>query len=168
LRPNPQTLVEWKPSLNRNFRNTVFAACTFNTGSNTVALPHRDYNNYAPGWCAITALGSFDPDKGGHLVLWDLRLVIRFPPGSTTLIPSAMLCHSNTPIQAGERRYSFTQYSAGGLFRWVDNGCMTSRAFEASQPPVMKSEQEAAGKRRWRDGLDMMCTYEELLAASRK
>ncbi|KAF8125540.1 hypothetical protein K438DRAFT_2002046 [Mycena galopus ATCC 62051] len=42
--------------------------------------------------------------------------------GSTILIPSAILRHSNVGIAANERRYSFTQYSAAGMFRWVDNG----------------------------------------------
>ncbi|KAJ7654162.1 hypothetical protein B0H17DRAFT_1214488 [Mycena rosella] len=57
----------------------------------------------------------------GHLVLWDLKLVIRFPPGSTILILSAILRHSNVLIQANETRYSFTQFTTAGLFCWVDN-----------------------------------------------
>ncbi|KAJ7937906.1 hypothetical protein B0H13DRAFT_1580401, partial [Mycena leptocephala] len=64
----------------------------------------------------------FDPDFGGHLVLWDLKLVIRFPPGATILIPSAIVRHSNVPIRPDERRCSFTQYTAGGLFRWIRDG----------------------------------------------
>ncbi|KAK7021275.1 hypothetical protein R3P38DRAFT_2781404 [Favolaschia claudopus] len=28
------------------------------------------------GWCCINALGHFNPDLGGHLVLWDLKLII--------------------------------------------------------------------------------------------
>ncbi|KAJ7697753.1 hypothetical protein B0H14DRAFT_3529203 [Mycena olivaceomarginata] len=72
------------------------------------------------------ALGDFDPDLGGHLILWDLRLVIRFPPGSTILLPSAIIRHSNTPIQAHEHRSSFVQYnrrrplSMGA--QWVQDG----------------------------------------------
>ncbi|KAF8176160.1 hypothetical protein K438DRAFT_1770690 [Mycena galopus ATCC 62051] len=98
-------------SLHRNFdrSRSTFAAATINFGPKT-------------GWCAITALGDFNPDRGGHLVLWDLKLVIRFPPGSTILIPSAILRHSNVNIAEGEKRYSFTQFTAAGLFRWVDNG----------------------------------------------
>lgn len=38
--------------------------------------------------CAITTLSDYDPKAGGHLVLWDLKLVIEFPPGSTILILS--------------------------------------------------------------------------------
>jgi len=57
-----------------------------------------DFGNLPYGWCAITSLGPFDPKRGGHLVLWDLQLVIEFPPGSTILIPSAVLQHSNIPI----------------------------------------------------------------------
>ncbi|KAJ3886728.1 hypothetical protein GG344DRAFT_69418 [Lentinula edodes] len=41
---------------------------------------------------------------GGHLVLWDLGLVIRFPPGSTILFPSSLITHSTIPIQEGETR----------------------------------------------------------------
>jgi hypothetical protein len=53
------------------------------------------------------------------------QLVIEFPPGSTILIPSSILSHSNTAVDDQEHRYSFTQYAAGGLFRWVDNGFRT-------------------------------------------
>ncbi|KAF8200627.1 hypothetical protein K438DRAFT_1436955, partial [Mycena galopus ATCC 62051] len=112
------------PYLTRLFPETVsvFATCTFNFGPRTVTFPHVDAANLAWGWCSITALGQFNPDLGGHLILWDLNLVIRFPPGSTIMIPSALLRHSNVSIQQNETRYSFTQYTAGSLFRWVHNG----------------------------------------------
>ncbi|KIY61385.1 hypothetical protein CYLTODRAFT_447726 [Cylindrobasidium torrendii FP15055 ss-10] len=42
--------------------------------------------------------------------------------GVTVFIPSALITHYNLPIAPGETRYSITQYSAGGLFRWVNNG----------------------------------------------
>ncbi|KAF8177123.1 hypothetical protein K438DRAFT_2022378 [Mycena galopus ATCC 62051] len=110
--------------LHRNFdrSRSTFAAATINFGPKTVTKHHIDSLNLAWGWCTITALGDFNPDRGGHLVLWDLKLVIRFPPGSTILIPSAILHHSNVNIAKGEKHYSFTQFTAAGLFRWVDNG----------------------------------------------
>ncbi|THU84434.1 hypothetical protein K435DRAFT_624512, partial [Dendrothele bispora CBS 962.96] len=114
-------LLDWNPALHRSFPKSVWAACTVNFGPATVSRPHRDSANLAFGWCAITAFGWFDPDKGGHLILRDLGLMVRFPPGSTILIPSALITHSNTPIQKGETRYSFVQYSAAGLFHWVYN-----------------------------------------------
>ncbi|KAF7358257.1 hypothetical protein MVEN_00874700 [Mycena venus] len=118
-------LAESKPSLVWNFAGSVFAACTFNFGPHAITVPHLDFANLAWGWCAITALGRFNPDRGGHLILWDLKLVIRFPPGSTVLIPSALIRHSNVPIAGDEFRASFTQYTAGGLFRWIRNGFKT-------------------------------------------
>ncbi len=123
-----------QPEIQPNFANSVFASITFNFGPQTVTVPHIDYLNLAGGLCAITALGNFDPDAGGHLVLWDLRIVLRFPPGATVLIPSSLIRHSNVPIQAGEQRFSVTQYSAGGLFRWVDNGlCSDAHRRHASK-----------------------------------
>ncbi|KAJ7745310.1 hypothetical protein B0H16DRAFT_1462826 [Mycena metata] len=100
---------------------SVFASATFNLGPHAWIFKHRDFLNLPFGWCPVTALGDFDPTQGGHLVLWDLKLLIEFPPGSTILIPSATLAHSNIPVAKTEYRASFTQYSAGGLFRYVDN-----------------------------------------------
>ncbi|KAF7300327.1 hypothetical protein HMN09_00916000 [Mycena chlorophos] len=87
------------PSLKtpRPFARSVFASATFNLGPNVWTFKHRDVLNLPFGWCAITALGNFDHTKGGHLVLWDLKLVVEFPAGATILIPSATLAHSNIP-----------------------------------------------------------------------
>ncbi|KAF8196615.1 hypothetical protein K438DRAFT_1456498, partial [Mycena galopus ATCC 62051] len=117
-----QTLTQQNPHLHRTFLRSPFAAITANLGLVSVSPPHTDCANKADGMCLISALGEFDPDQGGHLVLWDYDLIIRFPPGCSILIPSAVVTHSNTPIQDGEERFSVIQYSAGSLFRWVDNG----------------------------------------------
>jgi hypothetical protein len=151
-------LHEWNPSLKRNFAAgvSVFAAATFNFGPRTVTFPHLDFANLAWGWCAITALGDFDPDKGGHLILWDLKLIIRFPPGSTILIPSALIRHSNTSIQPHEKRFSFTQYTGAGIFRFVDNGFRSDEDVNAAG--LSLDEQAArveARKKRWVEGLKM-------------
>ncbi|KIM35213.1 hypothetical protein M413DRAFT_48192, partial [Hebeloma cylindrosporum] len=115
-------LFEKMPELQRIFERSVFPAAAFNFGPNVWTHKHRDVLNCPFGWCAIQALGRFDPTKGGHLVLWELGLVVEFPPGSLILIPSATLTHSNTPIAEGDVRASFTQYCAGGLFWFVDYG----------------------------------------------
>jgi hypothetical protein len=109
---------DWNPNLMHNFSATVsvFATATFNFGPQTVTFPDLNFTNLAWGWCAITTLGDFDPNKGGHLILWDLKLIVRFPPGSTILIPSALIRHSNTSIGSHEKRFSFTQYTPMGIF----------------------------------------------------
>jgi hypothetical protein len=90
--PNPK-----EKRLCRNLPRTPWAAASFNLGPQTVCLRHVDSKNLPVGWCAVTALGNFDYRKGGHLVLWELKLVIEFPAGSTILIPSAIIQHSNNP-----------------------------------------------------------------------
>ncbi|KAF8202090.1 hypothetical protein K438DRAFT_2103659, partial [Mycena galopus ATCC 62051] len=151
-------LHRWNPQLRRLFEPdlSVFAAATFNFGPQTVTWPHLDFTNLAWGWCAITALGDFDPDKGGHLILWDLKLIIQFPPGCTILIPSAVLCHSNTSIQAHEKRFSFTQYTVAGIFRFVNNGFRSE--VEVNSGGLTEAQKAACletRKRRWVEGLDM-------------
>ncbi|KAF9036136.1 hypothetical protein BJ165DRAFT_1316006, partial [Panaeolus papilionaceus] len=108
------------PDLERPFPLSVFSTTTYNLGPQVICTPHTDVANLPYGWCAIVALGNYDPRKGGHLVLWKCKLVVEFPPGSLILIPSAVITHSNTTLLPHETRYSFTQYSAGALFRWVD------------------------------------------------
>ncbi|KAJ7794774.1 hypothetical protein B0H14DRAFT_2392291 [Mycena olivaceomarginata] len=152
----------WKPSLRPNFLGSVFAACTFNFGPRAICASHLDFANLVWGWCAITALGNFDPDYGGHLILWDLGLVIRFPPGSTILIPSALIRHSNVPIRAHEQRGSFVQYTAGGLFRWVRNGFKTSEAWYSSASCTQLEEREEEDKVRWEQGMNMLSIINDL------
>lgn len=109
-------------NLRAPFPNSTFACACFNFGPQVVTAPHKDHLNLAYGWCSITALGAFDHKRGGHLVLPDLKLAIEFPPGSTVLIPSSLLTHYNLPIGAEEARRSMTQFSAGGIFRWISYG----------------------------------------------
>ena len=49
------------PQLKRNFLNSVFACATFNFGPTVCTFDHTDPGNLPFGWCAITALGKFDP-----------------------------------------------------------------------------------------------------------
>ncbi|KAK7020036.1 hypothetical protein R3P38DRAFT_2782438 [Favolaschia claudopus] len=151
------------PRATRNFpaRLSVFSTATFNFGPATVTFPHIDYRNLAWGWCAITALGNFNPDLGGHLVLWDLKLIIRFPPGSTILIPSAILRHSNTKIQANETRFSFTQFTPAGLFRWVYNKFRTDADIDKSKSttPAEHEQRRRDRARRWAEGVKMYTTW---------
>ena len=114
------------------------------------------------GWCAITALGSFDFKHGGHFVLWDLHLVIKFPPGLTILIPSASLHHGNTAIQTGEKRYSFTQYTAGGIFRWVEQGFQKSSEWYSSLSKEEKSAEHRKGDERWAMGVGLFSKLSSL------
>ena len=140
-------------SLKPAFKRSVFAATTYNLGPHTACFPHKDFYNLSFGMCAITALGNFDPKKGGHLVLWECGMVIEFPPGASILIPSAAITHSNVKVREGENRYSFTQYTAGGLFRWVENGFRTSKDLLDCLSPEGLAEVKAKNAQRWRFGM---------------
>jgi hypothetical protein len=107
------------PQIRYPYEGRPFAALTFNIGPAVYTRRHRDMMNLSWGWCAVTSLGNYNPTKGGHLVLWDLKLAIEFPPYSTIFIPSAVLAHSNTIVGPTEHRSSITQYNSEGLFRWA-------------------------------------------------
>ncbi|KAJ7820008.1 hypothetical protein B0H14DRAFT_3472643 [Mycena olivaceomarginata] len=126
---NKQTLLRENPHLRRTFARSPFAAVTANLGPASVSPPHADFGNKVDGMCLIGALGDFNADRGGHLVCWDYELIIRFPPGCSILIPSAV-------------------YSARGLFRWVKNGFQSDRSWLESATAADVKRREAERKAR--------------------
>lgn len=149
------------PDLRRIFRKSIFPAAALNFGPHVCTKPHCDCKNCPFGMCAVQALGKFDHTAGGHLILWELGVAVEFPPGSTILLPSATITHSNIHIRPGEARSSFTQYSSGGLFRWVDYGFQTERQLRSRNPKLYK-EVCALKPQRWRMGLDLLSTVQKL------
>ncbi|KAJ7276989.1 hypothetical protein C8J57DRAFT_1061498 [Mycena rebaudengoi] len=148
------------PHLRRPFASSVFFCSCFNFGPNVWTFRHRDVLNLAFGWCAVQALGNFDHKKGGHLILWDLKLVVEFPAGALILLPSATIAHSNIPVQEGEERASFTQFSAGGIFRYIDNNFQTVEKLEESDPAEYECLM-ALKASRWENGLKLLSTLDE-------
>ncbi|KAI0310320.1 hypothetical protein OF83DRAFT_1155560 [Amylostereum chailletii] len=122
------------PSLTMPYINSIFATMTFNLGGNVRTCAHADTENLPTRWCSITALGNFDPKRGGHLVLHTLRMVVEFPPNSVASILSSTVVHSNTAIQPGESRWSITSYTAGALFHHAECNCMLEPDFVVLYP----------------------------------
>jgi hypothetical protein len=165
LRDQLDALFDHYPTLRRNFGNSVYAASTFNLGPSTVCFKHADGGNVAHALCAITSAGDYDPMEGGHIILFSLKLVIEFPPGSSVLIPSAIVPHANTPIRKHESRFSFTQYCAGGLMRWVNYGFRSAKSILAEKGGRQKiSAIDGVGDVRWKDKLNLFSKVDELQA----
>ncbi|KAI0669488.1 hypothetical protein C8Q78DRAFT_943223, partial [Trametes maxima] len=150
-------LRENDPRLRPLFDKNIFAATTFNLGPQVVTYEHLDNLNLPAGLCTITTIGDYDSEQGDHVLLWDLKLMIEFPPGMLILISSAMLRHSNTTIEKLKHRYSFTQYLAGSLFRWVECGFKTLESFRKEGGTFDYDVHD-----RWDRGISMFSTWGEL------
>jgi hypothetical protein len=142
------------------FNCSIFPACTFNC-TNTITLKCVDDGNYFAGACPIYSGGNYDPKLGKHIILFDLKLIIEFPPASTVIIPSSTISHGNTPIQPGETRVSFTQYCAGGLFRWVGYGFQTLKTC-AEKYPLFKNKVDKQAQKRWHKALNWFSKVSEV------
>ncbi|KAK7040635.1 hypothetical protein R3P38DRAFT_2513428 [Favolaschia claudopus] len=149
------------PNLRRLFPLSVFSCAAFNFATNVWSFKHRDVCNLPYGWCAIQSMGNFDATKGGHLILWDLKMVVEFPAGALILVPSATIAHSNIPVQDGDERVSFTQFTAGNLFRFTDNNGRTDKKFSEEDPEGYSRALEQRGSR-WEKGLEMFSTVDEM------
>jgi hypothetical protein len=142
-------------SLRPGFDNSIWPCVAVNFGTCVVTRSHHNCMNVAYGWCAIMALGRFNSLKGGHLVLSDLKMIIRFPLGSTIFIPSAILTHCNIAIGKDEERVSFMQFCAGDIFRYVDCGLQTENQLKIEDPVLYRIHQ-IRKQNQWRQGLDLL------------
>ena len=107
------------------FPDSPFCSFTANMGPQTVCIGHRDFWNLVYGTCPIGALGAFNHRTGGHIILHEPKLIIKFRRGDVMFIPSGAVTHENVPIADGETRHSFTVYTAGGLFHYAWCGMQT-------------------------------------------
>jgi hypothetical protein len=114
-------------SLQKPFPGSVYPACSFNFGPNAWCYIHRDSMNLTTGYCSVQAMGRYDPKEGGHLVLWDLKKALEFPPGSTILLMSSLLFHSSLGVRPWEERSVLTQFCPEGLVRYVCSGMRTDK-----------------------------------------
>ena len=148
-----------QPELVQNFPGySVYPAAAANLGPQTVSFEHNDSENSPELPCMITAAGNYNPDIGGHIYFWDLKLIIRFPPGATVATSSACIRHGNTPIRSYESRYSFTQYFPGGLVRWNSNNRKPVNQFTEAESKVYYS----VGSKRIKDAISIFSKVDEL------
>jgi hypothetical protein len=149
--------------LSRAFPKSAWPAATFNFAPRVVTAPHKDRANAPAIPCSITPSGSFNSELGGHLVLYELGLVIEFPAGSNILICSGSITHYNLPIADSESRASFTQYFAGGLARHVAYGYKVEKDLKMEDRRAFADAADA----RWLHALQRFST-EDTLEKDRK
>lgn len=165
---NLNKLWEVYPDLTRHlFPRSIMPTVAFNLGSRVATRKHVDSQNCPFGWCTITALGDFDASKGGHLVLWDLNLILEFPAGACVCLPSSLITHSNIPTSLSETRMSFTQYCPGEIFRHIENGFRTDKTLEKTDPAILLFRKEIR-KTRIKEGRQMFSTVKDLLKGPRR
>ncbi len=156
-----RALHERDPSLQFIFPRSIFPACTFNLGPQAISAFHFDAKNKPNGPIVVTPLGNFDRTKGGHIVFKTLKLIVEFPAGSSALFLSSVIEHANTPIGPNETRMSFTQYAAGGLFRWVANKFQTKESLKKNDPITFARNRQKE-KTAWKESLDRLSTIDSL------
>lgn len=150
-------------TLFRPFDNSIYPSVAFNIDPCTVCRDHTDAGNFPANLCAITTFGNYNYKLGGHLILYDLKLIIEIPPGYTVFIPSAALRHGNTPIAEGETRYSMVQYCPGGLLRWVEYGFMKVGDLESSEGGLEKRDSiDGNSEQRWERVINLLSKVSEL------
>jgi hypothetical protein len=148
-------------TLARPFKHSVYPAVTFNFPPYPETAEHTDPGNAPCISCSVTPEGPYDADRSAHFVLFDLFLIVRFPPGSTIQLCSAGLCHGNTPIHPDDRRACIIQYCAGGLKRHIDYGFRTEEELFKTDRALLR-EIMGDAKERAREAMSLYSTASSL------
>ncbi|KAJ7689749.1 hypothetical protein B0H16DRAFT_1752807 [Mycena metata] len=144
--------------------SSVYSAITFELGgchrrTLAVGVPYR----FLPGaWSILQSLGNYNGRHGGHVILWELGYVVRFPPGSTILIPTGVIHYSFVRVRENETRYSVLQYAGSGIPRWFRNGQNTDEAFAIKADEEKHAAREERRKAAHAAILDTFPLEEEL------
>ncbi|KAJ7709329.1 hypothetical protein B0H16DRAFT_1229745, partial [Mycena metata] len=103
--------------------SSIFSAATFELGGpHPRAVSGVPHPHQAGTWSVLVALGNYSPLHGGHVIFWDLGLVVCFPPSTCILIPTGVVRYSFVCVRRGKRRYSLLQWAGAGIPRWFRNG----------------------------------------------
>ncbi|KAJ7661510.1 hypothetical protein DFH06DRAFT_988371, partial [Mycena polygramma] len=123
--------------------SSVFSAVTFEFGGPHRQAPGGVPDRYEAGsWAILTALGKYGYMHGGHIILWDLGLVVSFPPGATILLPPSIIRYSFVKVRAGEHRYAVLQWAGAGIFRWYTNGKRSDLEFAVNSTRLQHEARE--------------------------
>ena len=105
---------------------------------------------------AQSPLGHFWPRA--RQVLWDFWACYWIPCRLNNLNPSALIIHSNTPIQRGESCFCITQYARGGPFPLGRNGFMSDICWHNNATPEQLQACLTEQGARWAQAARMFTT----------
>ncbi|KAJ7086889.1 hypothetical protein B0H15DRAFT_801511 [Mycena belliarum] len=144
--------------------SSVFSSTTFEFGG-----PHRRTSSngqpdrfQAGAWSVLHALGNYAPTRGGHVIFWDLGIVVCFPSGSTILIPTGVIHYSFVKVREDEFRYSLLQWAGAGISRWLANGHRTDLEFAVHATAAEHAQREETRMYAHMDAVDAFPLEEEL------
>ncbi|KAJ6478377.1 hypothetical protein C8R45DRAFT_833293, partial [Mycena sanguinolenta] len=121
----------------------------------------------AATWSILTSLGKYVPMHGGHIILWDLGLVVASPPGASILIPTGIVRYSFVKVRPGEFRYLLLQWAGTGIGRWFENGRHTDTEFAVHATREEHLSREALHLKTHRAVLDLFPVDSELPEGAR-
>jgi hypothetical protein len=147
LQAQKSELLKHYPTLMYPSDSSVFSAVTFEFGGpHRQNMPSGSPTTYeAAKWSCLTALGKYAPMHGGHIIFWDLGLVVCFPPGATILFLAGLIRYSFVKVRQGEHRHAVLQWAGGGIACWLANGCRPDVEFAVH---ATRQEHDAREQRR--------------------
>lgn len=111
---------------------------------------------------AITVLGSWDPRKGGGIMLWHDGAMLELIPGATVLFPAGSKNYSLVAVGPHETRYVFRQYCHAGVLRWIEKAGRSDTEFDLGAEPDEIAAWNEIREKRGRTSAKMFSKIEDI------
>ncbi|KAK6969081.1 hypothetical protein R3P38DRAFT_3244084 [Favolaschia claudopus] len=111
------------------FTSSAFTSAAFNFGD-APSVPDTNDDAAIETFEAITVVGKFDEDEGGHLELQDENKIIKLSAGTTVLLATGSKPYKFSAVGKTEHLFLFRQWCSAGVFRWLCKGGRTDAEFQ--------------------------------------
>ncbi|KAF7294626.1 hypothetical protein MIND_00999200 [Mycena indigotica] len=115
------------------FPGSAFSTCEFRDLTRApMTTPQKQWQVRFCDIQALTVLGHWNGEMGGHLILHGEGRIVKVKPGDTFLLPAGAQAYTFVPVRAqvGERQYVFSQFFHASVARWVEKGGKTDKELE--------------------------------------
>ncbi|KAJ7082830.1 hypothetical protein C8R43DRAFT_886434, partial [Mycena crocata] len=124
------------------FKNSVFTTLEIDF-RDAPALATKTRDSAFGTFEAITSVGFYDHEGGGHIEFWDDQISVELAPGATIIFPAGSKRFSFLPVGRREKRYLVRQFCNAGVLRWLDKGGRNDGEFDRSASVQQKEAWEA-------------------------
>ncbi|KAJ6450348.1 hypothetical protein C8R47DRAFT_1230309 [Mycena vitilis] len=123
-------------------QSTAFAQVEYTFAIDN-SYPQLHPRDHPTGWTVFTSVGNYDANESA-LILWDQRRMVRFPPGSTFLLPAGLFRYSFTGVSDESSRMLISQSFDGEICRFLQDDMF----YEPKAPSFVTDEAWEADRQR--------------------
>ncbi|KAJ7061572.1 hypothetical protein C8F01DRAFT_1286320 [Mycena amicta] len=112
------------------FPNSIFSTCELVRLSSASATRQKRWEVRFHHIMAVTVLGIWDSEQGGHIMMHHEGRMVQLKNGDTLILPAGAQAYSFVPVGEAEDQFLFCQFFHSSVARWLEKGGMGDTELE--------------------------------------